>query len=140
MREQFARPVLLVAILATLSACSSQPQLPQFEDVPTVDNWQAKLPEQVATNIQTEQAVEDMSQWWQQWQDSTLNQLLEQVLANNPNLESAGISHQIALVQAGVATGAYRPKGSLGLGQTIAMPRICRQPTLTVPAPMPLGN
>lgn len=110
---QSTRSILAVTITALLMACSSQPKLPDFNEVPTVDAWQANSPEQVVVN--SEQA-EDLSQWWQQWQDPVLNQLLEQVLANNPSLESAGISHQIALVQAGVATASFRPKGNVGLG------------------------
>lgn len=98
------------ALTAFLAACSSAPTMPELAEPSNTEKWQANQPQQVAFNSET---TEDLAQWWQQLNDSTLNALLEQVLVNNPSLNSAGIGYQIALLQAGISTTAYRPKGSL---------------------------
>lgn len=112
------RSIFAVAVTATLMACSSQPKLPDLNEMSGPNQWQANVPEQVA--LAEEAAPESINQWWQTWQDPVLNQLLELVLQNNPSLESSGISHQIALVQAGVASGQYRPSGRVGIGASHA--------------------
>lgn len=112
-------PLVLALFLAS---CSSTPQLPELQDPTAPSLWQTNHPEQVqlaAENENAEQAEKDSQsfvKWWQQWQDPTLNALLEQVLVNNPSLNSSGISYQISLLQAGIATSSYRPKGSLSAG------------------------
>ena len=108
----------LVVFASLLAGCMQLPDLPDFERTPHPSTWYANKPQQVDLTDRLHKDVEeqDLRQWWQQWQDPILNQLLDITLVNNPSLESVGITHQIALVQAGVSTAQFRPKGNVGLG------------------------
>lgn len=112
-RLPFLRLTLPLALL--LSGCSTPPPLPSLPQAAAPADWQTRVPEGVSITAETATDA-SLSAWWQSWQDPLLNTLLEQVLANNPSLNSSGISYRLALLQAGVASAAYRPKGSLSLG------------------------
>src|SRR5690554_8145835 len=106
--------------MAALSACSSQSTVPETQPPREVSEWQTAIPTQVEysdTNAgeaeYDSQSNEQLVHWWEGWQDPVLNELLEEGLENNPSLSSAGINHQISLLQAGISTSAYRPKGSV---------------------------
>ncbi|MFY9179183.1 MAG: efflux transporter outer membrane subunit [Venatoribacter sp.] len=101
----------LLPLTLVLAACSSNAPKPPKPALQS-SSWQ--VPEGVA--VQENATVEDLSRWWQTWHDPVLDQLIEQVLANNLSLSSAGISHQIAQIQAGVATATFRPKANASLG------------------------
>lgn len=114
-------PLLILA--GALSACSSQPSMPSTQQSSNAVQWQTAKPSNVTLqeNQQSSNQAESKDNkqlvgWWHSWQDPVLNQLLEKVLQNNPSLSSAGINYQIALLQAGVATADYRPKGSVSVG------------------------
>ena len=113
----------LVLLISVLSACSSQPAMPETQQPLDAPQWQTTKPESVQLQVsdQTNDQAENSENkqlvgWWQSWQDPILNELLEQVLHNNPSLNSAGINYQIALLQAGISTAAYRPRGSASAG------------------------
>lgn len=107
-----------VLLVSALSACSSQPTVPETQTPTAASLWHTTKPGSVALeSAQTDTTDnEPLVDWWQNWQDPVLNQLLDTVLQNNPSLNSAGINYQIALLQAGVATADYRPKGSVSAG------------------------
>ncbi len=105
-------PLRFVLIVVLLSGCSHNPTVPENQ-VATLKPWQSATPDQVQ---QGEANPKVLSQWWQQWQDPVLNELLATLLKHNPSLASSGISYQIALLQAGVATSSLRPKATLSLG------------------------
>src|SRR5690554_940285 len=109
--------------MAALSACSSQSTVPETQLPREVSEWQTATPTQVEysdTNAgeaeYDSQSNEQLVHWWEGWQDPVLNELLEEVLENNPSLNSAGINYQISLLQAGISTAAYRPRGSASAG------------------------
>lgn len=104
---------LIVSVLA-LSACSSQPAMPELPSPAEPDAWQSLTPGNV--DNQAEAPLASLEGWWLHWNDPVLNQLISYVLINNPSLNSAGISYRLALLQAGVATSSYRPRGSATLG------------------------
>jgi len=113
----------LTVFMAALSACSSQSTVPETQPPREVSEWQTATPTQVEysdTNAgeaeYDSQSNEQLVHWWKGWQDPVLNELLEEVLAHNPSLNSAGINYQISLLQAGISTSAYRPKGSVSAG------------------------
>lgn len=105
-----------VVLSVFLTACSTQPPMPELQQATAAQEWQATPPSQIILNDDASTIEEQLVQWWQSLNDPLLNQLLEQVLINNPSLNSSGISYQIALLQAGIATNAYRPKGSVSAG------------------------
>lgn len=115
------KPMSLV-MTVLLAACSSAPSMPSLQSVATADQWSINQPQHVTldTAAAESQTKADEAQalvnWWRNLADSTLDALLERVLVNNPSLNSSGISYQIALLQAGIASSAYRPKGSLNAG------------------------
>lgn len=100
--------------MALLSACSSQPAMPDLPEPAQPTNWQALTPTTVDT--QSEAPLASLEGWWLHWNDPVLNQLVSRVLQQNPSLNSAGISYRLALLQAGVSTSSYRPRGSVSLG------------------------
>lgn len=107
-----------VALVVFLTACSSVPERPAVE---TPLDWQTNIPAHISLTAQAEADTSTdenaaLVAWWSQLDDPVLNALLEQALVNNPSLNSAGINYQIALLQAGIATTAYRPKGTIGAG------------------------
>src|SRR5690554_4503792 len=107
----------LALLVSALSACSSQPTMPEIQQPTQATRWQTTHSESIELqskdNNQTEESEsQQLIGWWQSWQDPVLNELLEKVLQNNPSLNSAGINYQIALLQAGISTAAYRPRGS----------------------------
>lgn len=113
----------LVVFITALSACSSQPSMPETQRSSNAAQWQTNKPETIAlqandqhSTAEDNQENEELVGWWQSWQDPVLNQLLDQVLHNNPSLNSSGINYQIALLQAGISTAGYRPKGSASAG------------------------
>ena len=81
-----------------------------------VPDWHTQTPQGVELAADPDAGSAALSDWWQHWQDPLLNQLVQQVLANNPSLASSGISYRLALLQAGVATAGFRPKGNLSTG------------------------
>lgn len=111
----------LALLVSALSACSSQPTMPEIQQPTQATRWQTTHSESIELqskdNNQTEESEsQQLIGWWQSWQDPVLNELLEKVLQNNPSLNSAGINYQIALLQAGISTAAYRPRGSASAG------------------------
>lgn len=111
----------LALLVSALSACSSQPTMPEIQQPTQATQWQTTHSESIELqskdNNQTEESEsQQLIGWWQSWQDPVLNELLEKVLQNNPSLNSAGINYQIALLQAGISTAAYRPRGSASAG------------------------
>lgn len=111
----------LFLLAAALSACSTQPSMPATQQPTQASQWQTTHSETIELQSKDSDQVDETENqqlvgWWQSWQDPVLNELLEKVLQNNPSLNSAGINYQIALLQAGISTAAYRPKGSVSAG------------------------
>ena len=100
----------------TLAGCSSAPEQPDLAVATTASAWHTQTPQGVNLDAADAAGTSSLATWWQHWQDPLLNQLVQQVLANNPSLASSGISYRLALLQAGVATAGFRPKGNLSTG------------------------
>uniref|UniRef100_UPI0025DB8B3A TolC family protein n=1 Tax=uncultured Microbulbifer sp. TaxID=348147 RepID=UPI0025DB8B3A len=104
-RRAAVRPVLLGACLVGLTACSTQP-LP------------AGLPEQVLglpTEFRASGAENSPVRWWQSFDDSRLNQLVQQALQENLDLQSTYWRLQQADAAAAQARSGFWPRltGSL---------------------------
>ncbi|MGR5300448.1 TolC family protein [Vibrio alfacsensis] len=100
------KPTLAILTLIGLSACTTvgpdyvppkQPTLP--------NNWSLK------TSIQSTQPSErELQQWWQQFNDPTLNQLVEIANQQNLDLEAAGLRIVQARSLLGISTGLQYPQ------------------------------
>lgn len=114
----FKKPFLFL-FFAALAACSSQPIMPETQQPTNASQWQTTQPDNIQLQDEDQTSKSEAQQlvgWWQTWHDPALNELLNQVLQSNPSLNSAGINYQIALLQAGISTAAYRPRGSASAG------------------------
>ncbi|MGR5133363.1 TolC family protein [Vibrio alfacsensis] len=100
------KPTLAILTLLGLSACTTvgpdyvhpkQPTLP--------NNWSLE------TSIQSTQPSErELQQWWQQFNDPTLNQLVEIANQQNLDLEAAGLRIVQARSLLGISTGLQYPQ------------------------------
>jgi len=94
------RTLLTLAIAAALTGCAVGPtyQAPAT-DAPS--SWMAKLPHEGQST--------GLTQWWAQFGDSTLTQLIEQADSASPTLEQAAARIRQARAAAGVADSALLP-------------------------------
>ena len=104
--------VMMSAVSLLLSACASVPP-PETNAVLAITEgqWHSELPQGITVND-----AADLSLWWQRFNDPLLNRLVEETLANNPDLEGARITHRLALLQAGVSDSNYLPKAGVNAG------------------------
>lgn len=117
----------LSAATAMLLAGCSIITAPSVTLAPTPDAklWHTHLPDgvQYEEDSDTQEPRPDaLASWWTVLHDPTLNELLQQVLDNNPSMHSAGINHRLAMLKAGVASAAYAPKANLGLNGSASQP------------------
>ena len=87
---------LALFLSTTLAGCSAVVKTPY--NAPTV-----QVPSQFQYDVQKNKQVNLTDQWWTLFNDASLNQLIEQVLAKNSDLTVAGITLQQARLQAGLA-------------------------------------
>lgn len=100
------KPTLTILILLGLSACTTVGPDYAHPKRPALPNdWSLE------TSIQTTQQSErDLQQWWQKFNDPTLNQLVEMANQQNLDLEAAGLRIVQARSLLGISTGLQYPQ------------------------------
>lgn len=91
--NRFPRPLLALTVTLALSACSQQSTYHRPE-LAVAPNWQ-----QANQGLNQQQA----GPWWQGFDDPALDQLVEAVLAANPDMQVAGLRLKSALLGADLA-------------------------------------
>ena len=103
---------LALCLSTALAGCSAVVKTPY--NAPTV-----QIPLKFQYGAQKNKQVNLTDQWWTLFNDESLNQLIEQVLAKNSDLSVAGIKLQQARLQAGLAQnkqGIRRTSSSISTG------------------------
>lgn len=105
-RSSSFKPLLLAMAAAfSLAACSVGPDYvrPQIDDAPAVfkegQNWKPAQPRELAAN----------GQWWEMFNDATLNDLAAQVDISNQNLALAEANFRAAMALVQGARASYSP-------------------------------
>ncbi|MDH3589990.1 MAG: TolC family protein, partial [Gammaproteobacteria bacterium] len=90
---------------------------PEFvtPDVPLNEQWQT------TNNEQFRPTAQDLVQWWQVFEDSTLNRLVEQAYLHNNNLKIAGLRVLEARANLAIATGNQYPQTQALVGDAAAV-------------------
>ena len=114
MKKPHSIPLYLALTLA-LAGCATQ------GNIPTPTSEQALASAQIPKQWQTPSApsgvnVNDSQKWWEAFNDSALNQLVEQALAKNSNLASAGYKLRQAQLSAGLTENQLFPSISANVG------------------------
>jgi NodT family efflux transporter outer membrane factor (OMF) lipoprotein len=106
-RHKLYRAAVAVAVAAVLSACASTHGLAPQSSMNEPDTLQTS-----ATLANTAVGVDAWpdSQWWTQFQDPQLNQLIDEGLAGSPTLRVAEARTRAALAQARVAQSLRLPQ------------------------------
>ena len=136
-KNKLYRTAVAVAVTGVLSACASTHGLAPQSSMNKPDTLQASAT--LANTAVSTDAWPD-SQWWTQFQDPQLNQLIAEGLAGSPTLRVAEARTRAALAQARVAQSARRPqvdaKGSVTRErfpeQSLIPPPFAAFPPLTV--------
>jgi NodT family efflux transporter outer membrane factor (OMF) lipoprotein len=103
-----AKRALTVAVIAlALQACASLGPDYQEPQVEWLDQWQTDLYGQVISAGNTE---EDLSFWWQAFNDPILNGLIETTRQKNSSLQVAALAIVQSRAQLGIATGSQYPQ------------------------------
>jgi len=102
------RAAVIAAVVLCLQACTSLG--PDYEEpsVAWLDAWETDLYGQAASVSAA--PAEDLSFWWQAFNDSTLNQLIELARQENPTLRIAGLAVLESRALLGIATGSQYPQ------------------------------
>ena len=102
------------ALLATLAAgCAAGPDyVPPKADTPA--HWSA-APSAPRDSVTTEDAA-DLARWWSNFNDPTLNSLIDRAEATNLDLRAAVLRIEEARAQRGVTTAAWWPSLSANAG------------------------
>ncbi len=87
---------LALCLSTSLAGCSAIVKTPY--NAPAV-----QVPQQYQYDAQTNKSIALTDQWWTLFNDTQLNQLIDQVLATNSDLSVAGITLKQARLQAGLA-------------------------------------
>ncbi|MFW8632846.1 TolC family protein [Vibrio natriegens] len=106
MLQKLTKPSLAIMTLIGLSACTTVgPDYvhPQRSALPSAWSLQNAVQD-------TEQSEQKVQQWWQQFNDPTLNQLVELASQQNLDLEAAGLRIVQARALVGVASGLQYPQ------------------------------
>ncbi|MGY6038825.1 efflux transporter outer membrane subunit [Aeromonas sp. AE23HZ002T15] len=101
-----SKPALGLALTLALSACSQQSTYHRPE-LAVAPQWQ-----QASEGLQQQQA----GLWWQGFDDPALNQLVEAVLAANPDMQVAGLRLKSALLGTDLADTNLTPSVNANLG------------------------
>ncbi len=97
-----------VCAVVSLQACTSLGPDYQEPDVAWLQEWETDLYGQAMTRLPDE--AEDLSFWWQAFNDPTLNQLIETSRKENQTLRIAGLAILESKALLGVATGSRYPQ------------------------------
>lgn len=103
---KLTKPSLAILSVLGLSACTTLgPDYVHPEQTALPSDWSL---EKVAQD--TQQSEQKLQQWWQQFNDPTLNQLVEMASQQNLDLEAAGLRIVQARSLLGISTGLQYPQ------------------------------
>ncbi|MFQ0974641.1 TolC family protein [Vibrio campbellii] len=103
---KLTKPSLAILSVLGLSACTTLgPDYVHPEQTALPSDWSV---EKVAQD--TQQSEQKLQQWWQQFNDPTLNQLVEMASQQNLDLEAAGLRIVQARSLLGISTGLQYPQ------------------------------
>ena len=97
-----------VCVVVCLQACTNLGPDYQEPDVAWLQEWETDLYGQALTTPPSE--AEDLSFWWQAFNDPTLNQLIETSRKENQTLRIAGLAILESRALLGIATGSQYPQ------------------------------
>lgn len=105
MKNTIRKSLSLVTITLLLAAMNSGctkvgPDYVTPKEVKMPDSWERKLPK----------SDEDITQWWRQFNDPTLNTLVQKTYEQNLDLKSAGLRILQARAALGISEGLYYPQ------------------------------
>ncbi|YCO00905.1 TolC family protein [Vibrio sp. VNB-15] len=105
---KLTKPSLATLSVLGLSACTTLgPDYVHPEQTALPSNWSV---EKAAAAQDTEQSEQKLQQWWQQFNDPTLNLLVEMASQQNLDLEAAGLRIVQARSLLGISTGLQYPQ------------------------------
>jgi NodT family efflux transporter outer membrane factor (OMF) lipoprotein len=119
-----ARRIALACAAALLQACTSLGPDYQEPEVAWLAEWETDLYGQ--TLATAPDSAEDLSFWWQAFNDPTLNDLIEVARRENHSLRIAGLAILESRALLGIATGARYPQVQRANG---SLTRVDRWPT-----------
>ncbi len=103
---KLTKPSLAILSVLGLSACTTLgPDYVHPEQTALPSDWSLEKAAQ-----DTQQSEQKLQQWWQQFNDPTLNQLVEMVSQQNLDLEAAGLRIVQARSLLGISTGLQYPQ------------------------------
>ncbi len=103
---KLTKPSLAILSVLGLSACTTLgPDYVHPEQTALPSNWSVEKAAQ-----DTQQSDQKLQQWWQQFNDPTLNQLVEMASQQNLDLEAAGLRILQARSLLGISTGLQYPQ------------------------------
>lgn len=98
----------VLAVAAVLQACTNLGPDYQEPDVAWLAEWETDLYGQALTTAPDEE--QDLSFWWQAFNDPVLNDLIETARRENPSLRISGLAILESKALLGIATGARYPQ------------------------------
>ncbi|HDM8132752.1 TPA: TolC family protein [Vibrio harveyi] len=103
---KLTKPSLAILSVLGLSACTTLgPDYVHPEQTALLSDWSLEKAAQ-----DTQQSEQKLQQWWQQFNDPTLNQLVEMASQQNLDLEAAGLRIVQARSLLGISTGLQYPQ------------------------------
>lgn len=103
---KLTKPSLAILSVLGLSACTTLgPDYVHPEQTTLPSDWSVEKAAQ-----DTQQSEQKLQQWWQQFNDPTLNQLVEMASQQNLDLEAAGLRIVQARSLLGISTGLQYPQ------------------------------
>ncbi|WP_322805023.1 TolC family protein [Vibrio alfacsensis] len=103
---KLTKPSLAILSVLGLSACTTLgPDYVHPEQTPLPSDWSVEKAAQ-----DTQQSEQKLQQWWKQFNDPTLNQLVEMASQQNLDLEAAGLRIIQARSLLGISTGLQYPQ------------------------------
>ncbi|AUV89139.1 TolC family protein [Vibrio campbellii] len=103
---KLTKPSLAILSVLGLSACTTLgPDYVHPEQTALPSDWSVEKSTQ-----DTQQSEQKLQQWWQQFNDPTLNQLVEMASQQNLDLEAAGLRIVQARSLLGISTGLQYPQ------------------------------
>lgn len=103
---KLTKPSLAILSVLGLSACTTLgPDYVHPEQTALPSDWSVEKATQ-----DTQQSEQKLQQWWQQFNDPTLNQLVEMASQQNLDLEAAGLRIVQARSLLGISTGLQYPQ------------------------------
>ncbi|WP_045461105.1 TolC family protein [Vibrio hyugaensis] len=108
---KLTKPSLAILSVLGLSACTTLgPDYVHPEQTTLPSDWSVEKAAQDTKQLEKKQSEQKLQQWWQQFNDPTLNQLVEMASQQNLDLEAAGLRIVQARSLLGISTGLQYPQ------------------------------